>query len=206
MRIMKRIMEKNLDTKDLEILNTLTQNKFFDKLKDRIVEELAKDCAISKKEVNQRINKMRQKLIIKGFSAIVDPVSIWDNLIFTFVKISLAPPLLEESLVEKYPSTWVRLGEILEEFVEKDEIASKILREAYALIGTEWDLLIITSTNDLSEHREMFERLSKKGFISMARSMFPIEGAPYIYDPISVPSAEELKQTLTEMKEYLGKT
>jgi len=204
-KIPRKLIEKELDVKDVEILNRLTDPAFFGEFEGVIVQKLAKECGISVKKVEGRIKALKDKGVINNFSAVVDQLKVWDNMIFTFVKVSLSPPLIEESMVEKYPTGWVEIGKVLEEFIKNDDTAKKILREEYTLIGTEWDLLIITSTNDLNEHREMFERLTRKGFISMARSMFPIEGAPYIYRPISCPPVEEVKRALEEIKKRLEK-
>lgn len=205
MKIPRKLIEKEIDVKDVEILNKLTNPKFLGEFEGEIVQKLAKECKIAVEEAKQRVKALKDKGVIHNFSAVVDQLKVWDNMIFTFVKVSLSPPLIEESMAEKYPTGWVEIGKVLEDFIENDDTAKKILREAYTLIGTEWDLLMITSTNDLNEHREMFERLTRKGFISMARSMFPIEGAPYIYRPISCPPVEEVKRALEEIKKRLEK-
>lgn len=205
MKIPKRIIENEIEAKDVEILNKLTDPKFLGEFEGEIVRKLATECEISVEEAEKRIKALKDKEIVKGFSALVDPLKIWDNRLFTFVKVSLSPPLVEESIAVRYPTSWVDIGEILREFVEEDDIAKKILREAYTLIGTEWDLLIITTTNDISEWREMIERLIGMGFVSMAWSVLPMEGAPYIFRPISCPSVEEVKSALEEIKKRLKK-
>ena len=203
MKIPKRIIENEIEVKDVEILNKLTDAEFFREFEGEIARKLAVECVISVEEAEERIKVLKEKGIVKGFSAQVDQLKIWDNKVFTFVKVSLSPPLLEESIAGRYPTSWVDIGELLRKFVEEDDLAKKILREAYTLVGTEWDLLIITTTNDLSEWREMIERLIGMGFVSMAWSVLPMEGAPYIYRPISCPSSEEVKSALEEIKKRL---
>lgn len=205
MKIPKRIIGEGIEAKDIEILNRLTDPEFFGEFEGEIVRKLAKECEISVEEAEERIKALKEKEIVKGFSALVDQLKIWDNKLFTFVKVSLAPPLVEESIAGRYPTSWVEVGNILREFVEEDEIAKKILREAYTLIGTEWDVLIVTTTNDLGEWREMIERLIGKGFVSMAWSVTPMEGVPYVFRPISCPPVEEVKSALEEIKKRLTK-
>ena len=203
MKILKRIIERGIEAKDIEILNRLTDPEFFVEVEGEIVRKLATECGISVEEAEKRIKAFKDKEIVKGFSALVDQLKIWDNKLFTFVKVSLAPPIVEESIAGRYPTSWVDIGDVLRKFVEEDDIAKKILREAYTLIGTEWDLLIITTTNDIGEWREMIERLIGKGFVSMAWSVSPIEGVPYIFRPISCPPVEEVKSALEEIKKRL---
>lgn len=205
MKIPKRIIENEIEVKDVEILNKLTDAEFFREFEEEIVRKLAVECVISVEEAETRFKTLKEKEIVKGFSAQVDQLKIWDYKVFTFVKVSLSPPLLEEDIAGKYPTSWVDIGNILREFVEEDDLAKKILREAYTLVGTEWDLLLVTNTNDLSEWREMIERLIRKGFVSMAWSVLPMEGAPYIYRPISCPPVEEVKSALEEIKKRLTK-
>ena len=205
MKIPKRIIENEIGAKDVEILNRLTDAEFFHEFEEEIVRKLAAECVISVEEAEARFKTLKEKEIVKGFSAQVDQLKIWDYKVFTFVKVSLSPPLVEEDIAGRYPSSWVDIGELLRKFVEEDDLAKKILREAYTLVGTEWDVLLVTNTNDLSEWREMLERLIRKGFVSMAWSVLPLEGAPYIFRPISCPSSEEVKSALEEIKKRLTK-
>ena len=205
MKIPKRIIEKNIDMTDLKILDALTGDDLSEKFERHVTEELSKTLDISSDEIEQRVGRLKERDVIKKFGAIVDPLKVWDHILFTLVKISLAPPLVEESIEEGYPKGWIDVGKMVNDFVTNDELAKKIVRESYTLIGTEWDLMIVTSTNDLNEHREMFEKLVSMGFISMARTFNPIEGAPYVYNPIAVPPPEEVEEALGELKEYLEK-
>jgi len=205
MKIPRRLIENDIDLVDVDILNRLTDPKFFKRFEKQIARDIAMACNLSADEAKRRIENLKKKKVIDGYGALVDRLKVWDNMIFTFTKIALAPPLIEVGLAEQYPSTWVAIGEVLRQFIAEDDIAKKILREAYTLIGSEWDLLIITVTNDLGEHREMFERLSKRGYISGATSMFPIQGAPYIYRPSSVPLLKEVKQAVSELRQYVDR-
>lgn len=85
-----------MDEIDINMLNILQKD-------GRIpISELSKKLALSRPSVTERLNRLQEKGIIEGFSAIVSPVSVGRNLLVMIELDELRiPPLEIEKIIAK---------------------------------------------------------------------------------------------------------
>jgi DNA-binding Lrp family transcriptional regulator len=172
------------------ILRKLYEEK---EIKD-IAQELRNELGIeiNEEQVRNKIDTMRNSGVIKRIGPIVDPLHVWNHLYFVFIKSNLAPPIIGVNM--EYPEGWKDLCDTILDLIVGDELARKIVRQMYALQGTEWDMLLEATTNDMGELRTLCEKISKCGFIEKVWSFEPIKGAHHYFEPIGIPSVEEIRQ------------
>ncbi|MEM3555611.1 MAG: Lrp/AsnC family transcriptional regulator [Candidatus Micrarchaeia archaeon] len=186
MGIWKKVIREKLDEVDLRILKLLLAGR---DLTDREVSDIAKKLRINKDEVKDRISILSKKgVILKTNSALIDPIKLWDEYLIVMVKANLSPPVIGVEI--NYPRGWTEIIEKLKE--TERELGINIIRQAYALQGTEWDLLLIITTQDLNEYQEFGETLIKQGWIEKIWSIRPFElKGKWFFDPVEVPSPME---------------
>ncbi|MEM3555603.1 MAG: Lrp/AsnC family transcriptional regulator [Candidatus Micrarchaeia archaeon] len=183
MKLYKKISKEKIDAIDLRIMNLLVKEREVSKTE---LMELSKKVGISLNELRRRIVSLkRRRIIIKTNSAIIDPVRLWDEYLIVFIKANLSPPVVGVEI--EYPRGWT---EIIERIIEtQKKLGVNIVRQAYSLQGTEWDLLLVVTTQDLDEYQRFGEELIKQGWVEKVWSMRPFElKGKWIFDPVSIPS------------------
>lgn len=184
-KIWRKAIENELDEKDVELLNILAVERKFE---EGEINSFAKKLKVSVLEVKKRIEVLKKKkIVLQDKVSIIDPMKIWDGYYIVLIKANLTPPIISENI--KFPTGW-RVENYLERIKRREkEIGIKIVRQAYCMQGTEWDLLLIMSALSQSEYVEFFDGLAKEGWIAKGWSMTPVElGENWIFDPIEVPS------------------
>jgi len=175
---------------EASILHKLYMEKEAKTIAEEISDELK--IEITEEQVKSKISIMRKKGVIKRIAPIVDPLKVWNHLYFVLIKSNLAPPIIGVEM--EYPTGWQDLCDTILTLIDGDELSKKIVRQMYALQGTEWDLLLKVTTNDMGELRILCEKITNCGFIEKIWSFEPIKGAHHYFEPIGVPSVAEIKE------------
>jgi len=186
MTLWKKIIGERVDEVDLRILSLLIGGR---DLTEQEISNIAKKLRVNKEEVKDRISILSKKgIILKMNSALVDPIKLWDEYLIVMIKANLSPPVVGVEI--NYPRGWTEIIEKLKETERR--LGINIIRQAYALQGTEWDLLLIVTTQDMNEYQEFGENLIKQGWIEKIWSIRPFElKGKWTFDPVEVPSPME---------------
>ena len=196
-KIWRKAIEQELDEKDVELLNILADERSF--TEDEI-KNFSKKLKISVQEVKKRIETLRKKkVLVKDKVSVIDPMKIWDAYYIVLIKASIVPPIISEQI--KFPTGW-RIENYLEKLKRKEkEMGIEILRQAYCMQGTEWDILLIVSALSQSDYVEFMDELAKEGWMAKGWSMAPVElGDNWIFDPIAVPPLKIFKERVQKIK------
>ena len=185
-----------IGTVEAAILQGLFEEKNYKAIAENIRAELK--IAMDEKGVQEKVERMRKDGVIKKIAPIVDPLKVWNHIYFVFVKASLAPPIVGVEI--QYPAGWGELCDMLYELIEKDALAKKIVRQMYALQGTEWDLLLMVTTDDMGDLRDLCEKITSSGFIEKVWSFEPVKGANHYFNPIGIPSVSDIKEGIEYIK------
>jgi DNA-binding Lrp family transcriptional regulator len=180
----------------IAILQELSEEKNYEEIAENIRAKLK--IEIDGEGVREKVEEMREQGVIKGIAPIVDPLKIWNHMYFVFVKASLAPPIIGVDM--EYPKGWRDLCEMTHALIEEDVLAKKIVRQMYALQGTEWDMLLKITTNDMGELRELCEKITSCGFIEKVWSFEPVKGAKHYFDPIGIPSVDDITEGIKNIQ------
>lgn len=196
-KIWRKAIENGLDEKDVELLNVLAGERKFteDEIKD-----FSKKLKASVSETKKRIEVLRKKKILtQDKVSIIDPMKVWDAYYIVLIKASIVPPVISKEV--KFPTGW-RIENYLERLKRREkEMGVEILRQAYCMQGTEWDILLIVSALSQSDYVEFMDELAKEGWISKGWSMSPVELSDnWIFDPIAVPSIKDFKERVKKIK------
>lgn len=196
-KIWGKAIEQGLDEKDIELLNFLAAER---KFKEEELKDLAKKLKISVQKTRKRINILKKKkIILKDKVSVVDPMKVWDGYYIVLIKASLVPPIISENV--KFPTGW-RIKNYIERMkrVEK-KMGIRILRQAYCMQGTEWDILLVVSALSQVDYVEFMDELAKEGWMAKGWSMIPVElGENWIFDPIAVPPVKIFKERVKKIK------
>jgi len=196
-KIWRKAIEQELDEKDVELLNILaTERKF---TSDEI-KEFSRKLKISTQEVKKRIEILRKKkILLEDKVSVIDPMKIWDAYYIVLIKASIAPPIIGPKF--EFPTGW-RIEKYLEKIKEVEkEMKVEIVRQAYCLQGTEWDVLLIVSAKSQSDYVAFVDEIAKQGWVSKIWSMIPVElGNQWIFDPMAVPSIEDFVERVKNIK------
>jgi len=196
-KIWRKAIENELDEKDVELLNILADERKFtaDEIK-----EFSKKLKIPVPEVKKRIETLKKKkILLEEKVSMIDPMKIWDAYYIVLLKASIVPPIISEQV--KFPTGW-RIENYLERLKKREkEMGIEILRQAYCMQGTEWDILLIVSALSQSDYVAFMDELAKEGWIAKAWSMAPVElGDNWIFDPIAVPPLKIFKERVQKIK------
>jgi len=196
-KIWRKAIENELDEKDVELLNILASERKFtsDEIKN-----FSKELKISVQEIKKRIETLRKKkVLVKDKVSVIDPMKIWDAYYIVLIKASIVPPIISEQI--KFPTGW-RIENYLEKLKRKEkEMGIEILRQAYCMQGTEWDILLIVSALSQSDYVEFMDELAKEGWMAKGWSMAPVElGDNWIFDPIAVTPLKIFKERVQKIK------
>ena len=196
-KIWRKAIENELDEKDVELLNILADERKF--TADEIT-EFSKKLKIPAPEVKKRIEVLKKKkILLEEKVSMIDPMKIWDAYYIVLIKASIVPPIISKEI--KFPTGW-RIENYLERLKRREkEMGIEILRQAYCMQGTEWDILLIVSALSQSDYVEFMDELAKEGWIAKGWSMAPVElGDNWIFDPIAVPSLKIFKERVQKIK------
>ena len=169
-------------------------------LTETSIDDIASKLETSNEDIENRITTMRKNGIIERFAPIINPLNLWNHQYFILIKAALAPPVV--SLKMEYPSNWKELSDVIDDIIEKDELFKRTVRQMYSLQGTEWDLIIIVTVNDRGDLREICEKIADIGFVDKMWSFEPIKGTKSYFNPIGIPSPEEIKSSIDRIKIY----
>jgi len=197
-KIWKKAIEQELDEKDVELLNILAAERKFEESE---IKDFAQKLKVSTQEIKERIEILRKKKILfKEKVSVIDPMKVWDGYYIVLVKAHLVPPIISEYI--KFPTGW-RIENYLERMKKMEEkMKIRILRQAYCMQGTEWDILLVVSALSQAEYIEFMDELVKEGWISKLWSLTPVElGENWIFDPVAVPPVEIFRERVKKIKE-----
>ena len=183
-KVWRKALEQGLDEKDVRLLYVLSRER---KFSDDDIRVIAKKSEISFEDVKERLAKLRTKgIVLKDQVSIIDQVKIWDGYYIALIKAAIVPPVV--GMETKFPTGW-NVADYLEGLwkVEK-ELKLDIIRHAYTLQGTEWDILLILSASSQDEFAGFLSQAAKQGWITKTWSFMPVEyGGKWIFDPIASP-------------------
>ena len=197
MKVWKKAIEKELDQKDIELLNILAYER---KFTGEEIEEFSKKMKITKDEVLKRIKELEKKgIILKEKISLVDPIRIWDNYYIVFIKCCIAPPIVGPEI--KFPTGW-RVETYLERLKDMEKkMNMNLIRHAYCLQGTEWDIMLIITAHSQEEYVAFMDEIAKQGWMSKGWSFSPVElGNHWIFDPVAVPSVKDFEERVKNIK------
>ena len=197
-KIWERAIELNLDEKDVRLLNAIVKDAGFSKEEINL---LAKKVGTTANDIKKRLYNLKdKKIILKERISSLDPVRLWDLYLISLVKSKIAPPIIGRGI--EYPVGWVDIIRNIKK-AQKD-LNLSIVRQAFALYGTEWDIMIIFSVNDLNDHQRFMEYLAKQGWIDKVQSLQPAKlNEEWIFDPIASPFLEEFREGVEKpLKKY----
>lgn len=196
-KIWRKAIENEIDEKDVVLLNILAKER---KFTEDEIKEFAKKLKISEKEVKKRIEILRKKkILLKDKVSVIDPMRVWDAYYIVLIKASIVPPIISEYV--KFPTGW-RIESYLERLRRMEKkMGIRILRQAYCMQGTEWDILLIVSALSQSDYVEFMGEIAKEGWMAKGWSFIPVElGGNWIFDPIAVPPLKIFKERVQKIK------
>jgi len=196
-KIWRKAIEQELDEKDVELLNILAAER---KFTEEEIKEFSEKLKISVQEVKKRIEVLRKKkILLEDKVSVIDPMKIWDGYYIVLVKAHLTPPIISEHV--EFPTGW-RVERYLERFKSREEeMGIEIIRQAYCLQGTEWDILLVISALSQSDFVEFFDKLAEEGWIDKAWSYIPVEfGENWIFDPMAVPPVKVFRERVKKIE------
>ena len=196
-KIWRKAIENELDEKDVELLNILASER---KFSDKEIEEFSQKLKIDKEEVRKRVKNLKdKKILIEEKVGIIDPMMVWDGYYIVLVKAAIVPPIISKEI--EFPTGW-RIETYLERLTRKEkEMGLDMIRQAYCLQGTEWDILLIITAPSQDEFVEFMDKLAKEGWISKGWSFTPVEfGKNWIFDPIAMPPSQMFKERVKKIK------
>jgi len=196
-KIWRKAIENELDEKDVELLNILAEER---KFTDDEIKDFSAKLKISTQELKKRIEVLRKKkILVEEKVSMIDPMKIWDAYYIVLIKASIVPPIISKEI--KFPTGW-RIENYLERLKRREkEMGIEILRQAYCMQGTEWDILLIVSALSQSDYVEFMDELAKEGWIAKGWSMSPVElGNNWIFDPIAVPPLKIFKERVQKIR------
>lgn len=190
-KIWRKAIENELDEKDVELLNILASERKFgeDEIKD-----FAKKLKISTQEIKKRVGILKEKkIVLQDKVSIIDPMKVWDGYYIVLIKSTIVPPIISEKV--EFPTGW-RIETYLKRLQKREkEMGAKIIRQAYCLQGTEWDILLIVSALSQTDFAEFGDELAKEGWIEKVWSFIPMEfGDNWIFDPIEMPTVKDFNE------------
>lgn len=181
-----------MDKKDIEILAELAREK---KFSDKDCQEIAQKVGLPPTAVKKRLEALRaKKILLKDNVSILDQVKIWDGYYIVLVKAAIQPPII--GMETRFPTGWVIKDYLMGLKKVEKEMGIDLIRHAYTMQGTEWDLLLVISARSQKEYVDFVGRVAKQGWFSKVWSMIPVElGEGWIFDPVSSPKPEEIVET-----------
>jgi DNA-binding Lrp family transcriptional regulator len=196
-KIWRKAIENELDEKDVELLNILALERNFE---ENEIKNFATKLKLSAEEVEKRIAVLKKKkILLQDKVSIIDPMMVWDAYYIVLIKASIVPPIISKDV--EFPTGW-RIETYLERLKGREkEMGLKMIRQAYCLQGTEWDVLLIVSAPSQDEFVEFFDGLAKEGWMAKGWSFIPLEfGRNWIFDPIEMPQVKIFQERVAKIK------
>lgn len=189
MNIYKKLNEASIDKKDVEILNALATEAKFTEEEYRAISE---KVGLSVDELKKRLEVLKnKKILLKDRVSVLDQIRIWDGYYIVLIKAAIQPPVI--GMETKFPTGWMVQNYTSELKKVEKEMKVDMIRHAYNLQGTDWDILLIVSATSQKEYVDFMGKLAKQGWMTKAWSMIPVElGEEWIFDPISAPNPAKI--------------
>lgn len=187
--IFRKLTEAELDKKDIKILFELSQEKKFN---EDDYKSIAKKVGLDLIDVRKRLQVLRgKKILLKDRVSILDQVKIWDGYYIVLVKAAIQPPVI--GMETKFPTGWAVADYISWLKQVEKEMGLNLIRHAYTLQGTEWDLLLVVSASSQKEFIAFIGVVAKQGWVLKVWSMTPGEfGQGWVFDPVASPDPEKV--------------
>jgi len=201
------IQEGKVDLTDLRILKKLLEGK---SLKD-----VSSEVGVAEKTVANRLAAMeKNEVILKKGGPIVDILHLYNYFFVAFVKLHLGAAIPEGGgrthpitgapmPPTPAPPSWLEVLDTMKR-IDK-ELFAKIVRYAFVTMGTEYDIMLIISTQSIEEYTRFFSQLQRKGFIEKVWGHTVVSYAGYHYDPIAIPDPDEVEAGLRRTGTFLAK-
>jgi DNA-binding Lrp family transcriptional regulator len=199
-----KILQRGLDGLDLSILELA--------LRGEKHVSIAKTLKIHERTVRERLRRLEMKKVIEEGRQevpLVDSVALWEYVFVTYLKLHLSAAVLPapEKVVEigqvhptPPPPGW--LG-ILDKLREGNPLYDKLVRCAFVLTGTEYDAILLITTQSRDEYAEFCSILQQKGFIEKVWGSMAVEWAGYTWNPLAVPDPTEVRQSMSSASDSL---
>jgi DNA-binding Lrp family transcriptional regulator len=177
-------IENRFDEIDIRILGMLAEDSGFS---DEELETIAKKAEMTKKEVKERIKVLKKKnIILKERISLIDIFKIWDYCFITFIR-----TMDKERLLADIKKTHGKLK-------------LDIIRLASIISGYNWDLMLFTCTNKISEFEEFITPILKRHNATRVWNVRALESGGWVFDPVAVPDAEEYNKRVKDiLSDYL---
>lgn len=156
------------------------------------IEEISKKLNKPIEEINNIIEKLYNKKIILDKKPIymINPIAVWNNLYFVFIKIEWRPPIYPP--LDEYPSQWPDVVNQITEMINTNNFLKRRIFAVFNLQGIEWDILLIVGANDKTELRRVIESIVSTGLVSKVWS-FAADSEGWYMNTFSLPPMESLK-------------
>lgn len=200
MAIFKELIENGLDPLDLFILKKLNEGGSVTTLHEQISEEF--NIKISRNKVEDRINKLKEKGVIKPDEKTkeiknirIDPSKLYNHIFLVFIKVHL-PSMLGPRAALTWREVFDKIKKINDDSREKP---FKILFNVGGL--GEYDFVGLAFVNDFKEWHKFKEKLVKEGFIEKFDTKYVEPPGGWFFEPISIPDYTEYQKSLTAYQE-----
>lgn len=205
-----RMLSSKLNLVDLEILCGMLEGKSYDEIANELREK-GYTIADTKSKLMARLKCLEEKrVVLRRSIPLIDITKVYNHIYITLVKLHLAatvpitPPPLEGIMIQTVtptppPPAW---SEAISEMRKSTGLFEKHVRYAYALVGTEWDVILVVSVQSVEEYSRFIEEIQRKtGMIDKVWGMRVIESADYQFNPISLPDPKEIEVALNWTRE-----
>ncbi|MFX0202583.1 MAG: helix-turn-helix transcriptional regulator [Candidatus Hodarchaeota archaeon] len=191
-----KILEKNMDVVDVAVLHRA--------LKGESYKSISKALGIAERSVRNKLNRIEAKGVIdKGKQQVpsFDTISLWEYVFVTFVKLHLpaaVPPVTPQPPLGPVTPTPIPPGWLgaIDELRRNNPLYDKLVRSAFVLIGTEYDVILLITTQSKDEYAKFCSILQGKGIIEKIWGSMVVEWAGYTWNPLAVPDPEEMESSM----------
>ena len=188
--VWEKALEQDLDEKDVRLLYALSRGLKFTPADIKV---LARNAHLSVAETKKRLALLRRKkILLKDRVSVLDQMLIWDGYYIVLIKAAIKPPVI--GMETKFPTGWA-LKDYLEGLRKAEkQLKLNLIRHAYVLQGTEWDIMLVASATSQSELAAFMSKVAKQGWVTKSWSFTPaVYGGQWIFDPIASPDPKNYK-------------
>jgi len=197
-----KMLENKISILDLKILDAM--------IRGNRPGEVAQKTGSTEKTVRNHIRALESSgVILRGRENVplVDILKVWNHVFVTHIKLHLPSAIPVAGRAESpfvtptpAPPAWFDAIKKIQEIPK----FKKIVRYAFAMFGTEYDLMLIITSQSFDEYADFSNELQKRtGLIEKVWGTRVVEMATYHYDPISVPEPKEEEEALRHTKESI---
>jgi len=185
----KRPFELNLDSRDLRLLISLSTPRQFS---DAELELMRNELGLSSHELDARLKRLREGGILLSDNFLLPNVpALWDHYYITLIEFE-----------KKGRAVWATrplFPRYLEQMMNALNSSERaMVRQVYLLYGTDWDALLITSTNSRLDYQAIIEHICGNESIKRAWTMAPHSTRNVIFDPSAAPSPDEFARRVAD--------